>query len=310
MKNLQETFVELLRRAATDLPRDVEEALVRAQNDERRGTAAHSALGIILQNAVAAREASAPLCQDTGTHTWNVYLPDGAKTEPILKAIRGATVTATRKSYLRPNQMDSVSGKNSGDNIGAGHPGVHFVPWGKPGIHVDVLLKGGGCENCSTQYSLPEQRLGAGRDLAGVRATLLDAVHRSQGRGCAPGILGVAIGGDRTTGYATAKEQFFRPIQDVNPDPRLGALENDVLSCANRLGIGPMGFGGRTTLLAVKIAGLHRLPASYFVTVGYMCWACRRASVAIEGRNVRFSQSAVAGRSRRPAGQASGRREA
>jgi fumarate hydratase, class I len=293
MTNLQETFVELLRRAATDLPRDVEDALKRAHNDERRGTAAHSALTIILQNTVSARETSAPLCQDTGTHSWYIHLPDGTKTEELVKAIRSATVVATKRSYLRPNQMDSVSGANSGDNVGFGHPVVHFTTWKKRAVHVDVLLKGGGCENCSLQYSLPEQRLGAGRDLAGVRATLLDAVHRAQGRGCAPGILGVAIGGDRTTGYGTAKEQFLRPINDVNPDAQLGALEHDVLSHANRLGIGPMGFGGRTTLLGVKLAKLHRLPASFFVSIAYMCWACRRASVTIEGKSVKFSQNAV-----------------
>jgi len=299
MNNLQETFVELLRRAATDLPRDVETALERAQREERRGTAAHSALTLILQNTAAARETSAPLCQDTGTHTWYVHAPDGTKTGEVFKAIRGATAVATRKSYLRPNQVDPVSGQNSGDNIGLGHPVVHVLPWKKSGIHVDVLLKGGGCENCSMQYSLPEQRLGAGRDLAGVRATMLEAVHRAQGRGCAPGILGVAIGGDRTTGFAAAKEQFFRPLNDVNADGQLAALENDVLSCANRLGVGPMGFGGRTTLLGVKAAKLHRLPASYFVTVAYMCWACRRASVTLQGREARFSQSALAGRPQR-----------
>jgi fumarate hydratase class I len=296
MKKLQETFVELLRRAATDLPKDIETALQKAANEERRGTAAHSALSIILQNTASARETSAPLCQDTGTHTWYVHLPDGHKTEEIVKAIRAATVVATKRSYLRPNQMDSASGANSGDNLGLGHPVIHFAPWKRSGIHVDVLLKGGGCENCSLQYSLPEQRLGAGRDLAGVRATLLDAVNRAQGKGCAPGILGVSIGGDRTTGYSVAKEQFFRPLTDVNPDPQLGALENDVLSCGNRLGIGPMGFGGRTTLLGVKIAKLHRLPASFFVTVAYMCWACRRAAVAIDGQTVKFSQNAFVGR--------------
>jgi fumarate hydratase class I len=198
--------------------------------------------------------------------------------------------------------MDSASGTNSGDNLGLGHPVVHFLPWKKGGVHADVLLKGGGCENCSIQYSLPEQRLGAGRDLAGVRATLLDAVHRAQGKGCAPGILGVAIGGDRASGYTMAKEQFFRPLADLNPDPQLGALENDVLSCANRLGIGPMGFGGRTTLLGVKIAKLHRFPASFFVTVGYMCWACRRASVTIDGKSSKFSQHALVGRLGRQAG--------
>lgn len=296
MKNLQETFTELLRRAATDLPADVEAAIDRALREERRGTAAHSALTIIQQNTAAARETSAPLCQDTGTHTWYVYLPDGHPTGEITKAIRGATALATKKSYLRPNQMDAVSGTNSGDNLGVGHPVIHFVPWKKSGLHAEVLLKGGGCENCSTQYSLPDQRLGAGRDLPGVRACLLDAVHRAQGRGCAPGILGVAIGGDRTLSYQAAKEQFFRPVHDVNADPQLAALEADVLSCGNRLGVGPMGFGGRTTLLGVKAVRLHRLPASFFVTVAYMCWACRRAAVTLAGKDARFSQPTLTGR--------------
>ncbi len=296
MKNLQETFTELLRRAATDLPADVESAIDRALREERRGTAAHSALTIIQQNTAAARETSAPLCQDTGTHTWYVYLPDGHPTGELTKAIRGATALATKKSYLRPNQMDAVSGTNSGDNLGVGHPVIHFVPWKKSGLHAEVLLKGGGCENCSTQYSLPDQRLGAGRDLPGVRACLLDAVHRAQGRGCAPGILGVAIGGDRTLSYQAAKEQFFRPVHDVNADPQLAALEADVLSCGNRLGVGPMGFGGRTTLLGVKAVRLHRLPASFFVTVAYMCWACRRAAVTLAGKDAVFSQPTLTGR--------------
>jgi fumarate hydratase class I len=296
MKNLQETFIELLRRAATDLPADVESALDRALREERRGTAAHSALSIILQNTAAARETSAPLCQDTGTHTWYVYLPDGHPSEELAKAIRGATVQATKKSYLRPNQMESISGVNTGDNVGVGHPVIHFVPWKKNTIHAEVLLKGGGCENCSIQYALPDQRLGAGRDVAGVRACMLDAVHRAQGRGCAPGILGAAIGGDRALGYQAAKEQFFRPVHDVNSDAQLAALEADVLSCGNRLGVGPMGFGGRATLLGVKAVRLHRLPASFFVTVAYMCWACRRASVTVAGKDVRFSQTTLTGR--------------
>jgi len=301
MDKLQETFVELLRRAATDLPKDVEEAIERAHGEERRGTPAHSALGIILQNTASAREESAPLCQDTGTHTWYVHLPDGTETAPLLKAIRAATAVATKKAFLRPNLVDSVTGTNTGDNLGAGHPLVHFRPWKRDALHVDVLLKGGGCENCSSQYALPEARLGAGRDLAGVRAAMLDAVHRAQGLGCAPGILGVAIGTDRAGGCAAAKEQFLRLVHDVHPDPKLAALESDVLAHANRLGVGPMGFGGRTTLLGVKATALHRLPASFFVTVAYMCWAWRRASVSVQGREVRFSQMSQLARTLRRA---------
>jgi fumarate hydratase class I len=271
-----------------------------AYREERRGTAAHSTMGLILENVAAARESSAPICQDTGTHTWHVYLPDGTPGEPIRSAIRAATAMATRRSYLRPNTMDAVSGHNPGDNLGVGHPGVHLRTWKGKGMHADILLKGGGCENCSRQYALPDSRLGAGRDLAGVRAVMLDAVYQAQGKGCAPGILGVAIGGDRAGGLAAAKEQLFRLLPDAHADPQLAALEADVLSHANRLGIGPMGFGGRTTLLGVKATKLHRLPASFFVSVAYMCWACRRASVTVDEKGqARFSQVALAARPHR-----------
>lgn len=291
MNYLAEAFVELLRRAATDLPKDVQQRLVEARAAEKPESNAANALDLMLRNVADARAASAPLCQDTGTHTWYVYAPLKTNVDEIRRAIHRATVVATRRAYLRPNTMHSLTGENPGDNLGIGHPVIHFRLRNRPGIRADLLLKGGGCENCSSQYSLPDIRLGAGRDPLGVRAVALHAVHRAQGRGCAPGVLGVAIGGDRAAGFATAKEQLLRHMTDVNPDHVLRSLENDVTAMANRLGIGPMGFGGRTTLLATKMAKLHRLPATYFVTVAYMCWACRRASVVIAGRRkIRFSQ--------------------
>jgi fumarate hydratase class I len=138
------------------------------------------------------------------------------------------------------------------------------------------MLKGGGCENVGAQYSLPNATLGAGRDLAGVRRVVLDAVHKAQGKGCAPGILGVAIGGDRGSSYYASKEVLFRQLEEASPDLELAALEERLTAEANQLGIGPMGFGGQTTVLGTKIAAMHRLPASYFVSVSYMCWAYRR----------------------------------
>jgi fumarate hydratase class I len=138
------------------------------------------------------------------------------------------------------------------------------------------MLKGGGCENVGAQYSLPNSQLGAGRDLAGVRKAVLDAVHKAQGKGCAPGILGVAIGGDRGSSYYASKETLFRQLDDPSPDEQLAALEIRLTEEANQLGIGPMGFGGQTTALGTKITSLNRLPASYFVSVSYMCWAYRR----------------------------------
>jgi tartrate dehydratase alpha subunit/fumarate hydratase class I-like protein len=147
------------------------------------------------------------------------------------------------------------------------------------------MMQGGGCENVGAQYSLPNAALGAGRDLKGVRKVVLDAVHKAQGQGCAPGILGVAIGGDRGSSYYASKEVLFDKIGTRNPDPKLAALEEQLTEEANQLGIGPMGFGGKTTVIDTKITGLHRLPASYFVTVSYMCWAYRRrVNMIISGK--------------------------
>jgi fumarate hydratase class I len=158
-------------------------------------------------------------------------------------------------------------------------PTIHFEEWENDYLKVDLVLKGGGCENVGAQYSLPDTALKAGRDLKGVRKVVLDAVQKAQGHGCAPGILGVAIGGDRGSSYLESKRQLFRSMDDVNRDPNLAPLERQLTDEANQLGIGPMGFGGKTTVLGVKLGTLHRLPASYFVSVSYMCWADRRRSL-------------------------------
>ncbi|MBO9371018.1 MAG: fumarate hydratase, partial [Chloroflexi bacterium] len=190
----------------------------------------------------------------------------------------------------RQNAVDSLTGHNTGNNLGIGFPVFHFEE-GAPDdpLEVALLLKGGGSENVSIQYSLPYEPLKAGRDLEGVRRVVLDAVHRAQGEGCAPGILGVCIGGDRGTGYTHAKMQLLRPLDDVNPVPELAALEERLLGECNELGVGPMGFGGKTTVLGVKIGAAHRLPASFFVTVAYMCWACRRARMEVKDGTVVYS---------------------
>jgi fumarate hydratase class I len=145
------------------------------------------------------------------------------------------------------------------------------------------VLKGGGCENVGAQYSLPAEKLHANRDLDGCRKVILDAVLQAQGKGCGPGVLGVCIGGDRATGYEYSKKELLRFLTDRNPMPDLDALEQDILKTANELGIGPMGFGGKTTLLGVKICAANRVPASFFVSISYMCWAYRRQGVELDG---------------------------
>lgn len=288
MNNLLEPFIELIRRASTDLPADVEAALRAAQTREEPGSAALDALVTILENVALARANSTPICQDTGVPIFYVFHPAGMGTRQLQAQIEAAVAEATSRAYLRPNAVDPLTGRNSGDNLGVGFPTFHFEEWEEDYLRVDLLLKGGGSENVGVQYKLPYAPLKAGRDLEGVRRVVLDAVTRAQGKGCAPGLLGVAVGGDRGTGYVHAKEQLFRPLDDASPVPELAALEEQLLRECNKLGIGPMGFGGKTTVFGVKIGAYHRLPACYFVSITYMCWACRRARMIVQGRDVEF----------------------
>jgi fumarate hydratase class I len=293
MDNLTEPFVELIRRAATDLPDDVESALREARDREASGSAAEGALNTILENVAIARGNATPICQDTGVPIFYVRVPRAhhpahVSTRRLQDQIEAAVVEATERAYLRPNAVDPVTGRNSGNNLGNAFPFFHFEEWDEDYLKVDLLLKGGGSENVSTQYKLPHAPLHAGRDLDGVRKVVLDAVYQAQGKGCAPSVLGIAIGADRGSGYVRAKEQLFRPLDDTNPQPELAELEERLLRECNELGIGPMGFGGTTTVFGVKVGAYHRLPASYFVSIAYMCWACRRASMTVRGEEVSF----------------------
>ena len=267
---------ECIRQASCELPEDIEQGLLDALACEKEQSTAYAVLETITQNIRLAKEKSRPLCQDTGLPAFYISHPLGVSTRRLKKCTEDALVWATEKGYLRPNAVDSVFAINSGTNLGIGIPDLHFMEWDKNEIQVKCLLKGGGSENVSTQYSLPCEKLSAGRDLKGIATCVIDAVHRAQGKGCAPGIIAVGIGGDRTIGLKTAKEQLFRKLDDRNNDPLLDKLEQSLYEKLNKLQIGPMGLGGKTTVLGVKIGKAHRLPASYFVSISYMCWACRR----------------------------------
>jgi fumarate hydratase class I len=270
------------------LPPDVEKRLRESIEKEAPGSAARGALETILKNVDLSRANATPICQDTGTPIFYVHYPEGWSTRKLREQIRNAMVEATKKNFMRPNAVDAVYDKNSGNNLGGeDFPTIHFeeTDADQP-LTIDLMLKGGGCENVGRQYSLPDNSLGAGRDLAGVRKVALDAVQKAQGQGCAPGILGIAIGGDRGTSYAKSKEVLLSEIGTRNADPELAKLEERLTSEANEMGIGPMGFGGKTTVLDTKIAGMHRLPASYFVSVSYMCWAYRRRKMTVKGDEV------------------------
>ena len=282
MSALLESLVELIRRTSAEIPDDVNQALVRSLEAEKKGTIAESAFKIIERNIELAKRKSQPICQDTGSILFYVDVPVGYDQITFAETAREAVKLATKKGYLRQNSVDSVTGRNDGTNVGPGSPAIHFHQHRSPSVEVRLMLKGGGCENVGAQYSLPHDKLHANRDLDGCRKVILDAVLQAQGKGCGPGILGVCIGGDRATGYELSKTQFLRKLDDRNPDAALDALEQDVLKTANELGIGPMGFGGKTTLLGVKVTAANRVPASFFVSVSYMCWAFRRQGVALD----------------------------
>ena len=299
--NVVDKLVGLIRETSSSLPADVIKALKAAQRKERRGSSAAVVLRTILDNCAIAAKRGTPLCQDTGTLTF--FVDERLRRRVTPAVIKKAVALATGKGYLRKNTIDAITGKSYDDNCALGAPVIHYVERRKEKgegrkCGVTLILKGGGSENMSRQYSLPDAALGAGRDLEGVRKCILDAVQKIQGYGCAPGILGVCVGGDRATGYEVAKEQLLRPLDEDCLSLKVGEclsddqlkhsntqtlkhLEKWLLREANSLGIGPMGLGGKTTLLGVKIAARPRVPASFFVTIAYMCWAARRRTIEL-----------------------------
>jgi fumarate hydratase class I len=289
MRDLTNEILELIRRTSSSLPPDVEKRLKESIEKEEPGSAARGALETILKNIDLSRANSTPICQDTGTPIFQVHYPVGWSTIQLKAQIRAAMAEATKKSFMRPNAVDAIYDKNTGNNLGGDDfPYIHFEETESDELVIELMLKGGGCENVGRQYSLPENSLGAGRDLAGVRKVVLDAVQKAQGQGCAPGVLGVSIGGDRGSSYIKSKEVLFSEMGTRNEDPKLAELEERLTRESNELGIGPMGFGGKTTVLDTKIVGLSRLPASYFVSVSYMCWAYRRRKMTVKGEEVEY----------------------
>jgi len=283
-KIFHDNILELIRRTSAFLPPDVETVINLQRKLEASGSKAHFALELVAQNIGLAKARSLPICQDTGTINFYFETPRGVDQLELEELCCDAVREATLRGYLRQNSVDSVDGKNTGDNLGPGSPVFHWEQTRDSNIHVRLILKGGGCENMSAQYSLPAEIQGkrVDRNLEGVRVCILDAIWRAQGKGCGPGFIGVAIGGDRASGYEFAKRQLLRNVDDSSPDPALAELEARIMREANTLDIGPMGFSGKFTIGCCKIDKLNRLPASFFVSVAYMCWAYRRRGVVLD----------------------------
>ena len=293
MEFLESSLLELITQTSSNLPPDVRAALGMVSATETPNTQSAQALSIIATNIDMALEAESPICQDTGMPTFVVHTPVGVNQIKIKRAIRNSVAEATKRGKLRPNSVDSLTGKNTGDNLGDETPVIHFEQWEHDDIEVKLILKGGGCENKNIQYTVPCEldHLGrADRNLEGVRKCILHAVWQAQGQGCAPGALGVCIGSDRAHGYTLAKYELFRTLDDVNPNPVLAKLEAEIMEEANKLGVGAMGFGGKASLIGCKIMAANRLPASFFVSVAYDCWAYRRLGVKLDAATGAITQ--------------------
>lgn len=288
MPGLQSFIVELYRKAATSLPHDIETALRNACRKEKRGSNAQAALLTVLENVKIARETSVPICQDTGVPVFFIKVPEGDSHLQIKDTIVRATKIATREIPLRPNAVNVLTEKNSGDNTGLGFPIIYFEETKGRSIVMDLMLKGSGSENVGQLYKLPIAELKAERDLDGVRKCVLDAVCKAQARGCPPYIIGVGIGAAKDQVTRLAKEQLLRNLADKNKHTVLSDFEKRLLYEINKLGIGPLGLGGKTTSLGVKVGVNHRHPASYFVDVSIACWADRRARLKWEVESSKF----------------------
>jgi fumarate hydratase class I len=285
MDRFRQSMLDLVVQTSTNLPADVRRSIAGILDKEEEGSRAALALATIATNIDMACDGTGAICQDTGMPTFKIKTPAGVNQIRMKEDIEWAIIEATRLGKLRPNTVDSITGKNSGNNIGVGAPVIYWEQWENNDIEIKLLLKGGGCENKNIQYSLPMElpHLGkAGRNMDGVRKCILHAVWQAQGHGCSVGAIGVAVGADRAMGYSHAKDQLFRELDDVNPDPRLAELEAYIMKHANDLNIGTMGFGGNSTLIGCKIGAYHRLPACFFVSVAYDCWAFRRLGVRID----------------------------
>ena len=266
-----ETIAHLYTRCATELPDDVCEKLHESLKKEEKDTAKYI-LKTILENIDLAKKESKPICQDTGTPIFYISSNNTMPLNEIKKHIENATKQATEKIPLRPNAVDPISGANTGNK-----PIIHIEQ--SDTFKIDLLMKGGGSENISTIYTLPDTKLNANRDLDGIKRCVLDAVLHAQGKGCPPYIIGIAIGGNIEQVAHLSKKQLLRNLNDRNKDEQLNKLETELLETINKLKIGPMGLGGKTTALSVKIAKTHRHPASYFIGISFSCWALRRQSL-------------------------------
>ncbi|MEM1563772.1 MAG: fumarate hydratase [Candidatus Bathyarchaeia archaeon] len=275
-KVVEEAAFNLLKQAVIYLPEDVKKALEKAYVEETSETG-KTQLKAILDNIELAERYKAPVCQDTGTIIF--YVQAGAEVknlDKIEEALVRATRKATKEIPLRPNAVDPFTQKNSGDNTGRFIPYINWEIVSGNSLELTVMTKGGGSENvCVTGMLVP------GEGINGLKKFVIDSVIKAGAQPCPPTILGVAMGGGADIAMKLAKKALLRPLDQPNPNPEIAKLEKELYEAANMTGIGPMGLGGKTTVLGVHVEYAFRHPASFPAAVAFNCWAARRATARI-----------------------------
>ena len=275
-KIIEDTAANLLRLAVVELPADVKEALQSAYREET-SEAGRVQLEAILKNLELAEKENSPMCQDTGIIIF--YVKAGARAQgldKIEKALQNATRRGTEEIPLRPNTVDPFTQKNTGDNTGRYIPYINWEITQGDAIEITAFPKGGGSENvCALGMITP------GEGVRGLKKFVIDTVIKAGAKPCPPNIIGVGLGGGADIAIKLAKKALLSPLDQPNPNPELARLEKELYEAANSTGIGPMGLGGKFTVLGVKVDYAHRHPASYPVAVAYQCWAARRATARI-----------------------------
>ncbi len=275
-RTVEKVAVNLLRLAVTELPKDVKEALQEAHRLET-SEAGKTQLQAILNNIALAEKTGTPMCQDTGTIIFYIRAGANAKNLDVVEsALRAATKRATVEVPLRPNAVDPFTSRNTGDNTGRSIPYVNWEIASGDTLEITVLPKGGGSENvCNMGMLVP------GEGIKGLKKFVIDSVIKAGSKPCPPNILGVAVGGGADIAMKLAKKALLRPLKEPNLDREISELEKELLEAANSTGIGPMGLGGKFTVLGVKVDYAARHPASFPAAVAFNCWAARRASACV-----------------------------
>ncbi len=282
-RTLKDELVDLIRRTSTTLPPDVEAALRTARDGEPEGSLARRTVSLMLENAEEARRFASPICADVGTLHFDVEHGPDHPARAVERAVVDAMQEAARLARLRPDEGRLLPRATAPGGGTAAAPDIRLHERAQPGLRVRLVMDGRGAQDVGASYSLPDATLGAGCDLDGVRRCVLDSVQRSKGFCCAPGTIGVGVADDRESALVAARDQLLRRLDDANPDPALAALEAELVPALDGLGIGPMGLGGRTTVLGVKVGAPAAMRPSACVAVAFMCWAFRRGELVVPG---------------------------